>query len=264
MGFSFDKTLKIKPKKTAPVYFFTNQQVSAPLSNYCICIAKNYRPRYAEEYKEVYIDPGVHDLAKYGEYRHKDKIIKMLDENTIPKNVWTSIDYSIAFARNEEDRKNFMKWTYENNLKYLDNPQYICAVQVSGSFSNFKKEYEKVKHIFYDRPEKMLAFGGEIIGTYHSSSFSRNFFSFLRSEAEHLHRIHFFGLSIALLDDLKRLLTQSHLKITIDSTKWRFANTKELLELNGGLRITTAEHIDAFYQSYMDQWKARLGNNFYH
>lgn len=260
MGLSNEDYLKNRAKVT----FFTNQQVPPPLSNYCICIVKNYRERYATEYKEVLVDPGVHDLGKYGDYRYKDKIVKLL-ESTMPENVWTSLDYSTYFAKDEIMRDQFMEWTYENNLKYADHSQYICTVQVATrSFEDFHREWDKVKHIFYDRPEKMLAIGGEIISSYHSTSFTNSLFSFISQEHEHLHRIHFYGLSLGLIGDLKKVLKHKNLHITVDSTKWRFAGKPELLKLNDGLRITTAENINEFYSSYMREWEERLNCRFEH
>jgi len=261
---SLGKWVNIKEKKKAKVIFFTSQQVNPDLSHYCLCTIKNYSKSFADKYKEVYVDPGVSDLKKYGDYRGKDKMIKLIESGSLRDNEWCSLDYSIGDAEDNETRKKFLRWTYENNVRWADDPHYMCCIQYGSSFGSFKKSFEKVKHIFWDNKDKMIAIGGDIIGSHYSTSETRSLFYYLRKHADHLNRIHFFGLPIRLIDDLKLLLPKSHLIITVDSTKWRFANSQELLKLNNGLRITTAEHINTFYTSYMKQWQERLGKTFFH
>lgn len=178
-------------------------------------VFKQYKPSDAQLYELLMIDPGVTRLQKTNEYTDVDALHNKV--SILAPNEFMSIDYPSAL--NPSMAYEFIRRSNDNNFKYANNPNYICAVQYHrANIRSFKENLDKLRPIWEDNPKKMMAIGN-ILRIIQPNKFTDDLFDIIWHERHHIHYIHFYGLAKELIYKyIPRLC--DHFQVAFDSTKW--------------------------------------------
>ena len=211
---------------------------------YLLVKIKHYKPIYKEMYDYVIIDPGVYQLKKQNEYDDIDKLHYLANGHLAP-NEFITIDYPCDMNVKESDL--FIRKSIENNIKYADNPQYICTIQSKfKDFEDFKYRFEELKPIFYNK-NKMVGIGN-ICRIIYDDIFAFKTMKYLYNNMDGIYWLHIFGMGLRLIR--KYLYLFENYNISIDSTKWKRAVTREI-KYKHGLNVGKDTMLD-FFLPYMD------------
>ena len=205
-----------KPK----LWFYTNMIMVPPYSNYTMFIWKSRNPKWIDQLVDYFIDPGIKDLVNYGDYKYREKITEYIDKNDIPSNCHITMDYPIFLAANEEAKVRYRDISRYNNQKWGSNSHYVCVIQpLKYEADAWIKEYEYLAPVFEDKKEKVLGIGG-LVPISEPNSFTHEIFSYITSRADHLSRIHFYGMGQALCERHLPKLIKKGVKCSVDHVKW--------------------------------------------
>jgi len=217
------------------MHFFTDITTNA--SNYCLLHIKKYNDKRKENKKIIFVDPGVYELTKNPEYSNI-KLLHDLASGRIPLqyNEFISIDYPCDM--NIKYSEEFIRKTYENNIKYAENKKYICTVQYKfKDINSFYYEMERTKHI-WSKPGKILGLGN-LCRIYQWAKGSKTeiyldkISNYLITNSSIISRIHFYGIGIKFIRRYFPFLNKYISKISVDSTKWTRAVNNKLKYAHG-------------------------------
>jgi hypothetical protein len=214
-----------------------------PFSNYAILACTEYEKGRGEDKrrdpaldnkKMIFIDPQVLALEKpknHGEYPQKNlDFLHQMASGTHPRytlqdNEWITIDYNTAMAKDHWQAQVFADKSRKNNYLYKDNLHYVVAVQARAGLRNWIREYEKLEPIMQEHPEKILAVGGWLMMKNRKiNAINDNFFRYLENKAHLFNWIHFYTPGLSVVKHYFPRLIQLGIQISIDSTKFRFAD----------------------------------------
>lgn len=216
----------------------------------------------------LFIDPQVHYLERNIEYPHIHELHKIVPN--LQSNQYISIDYPSDMNPSFSDL--FIKKTYENNIKYSQNDQYICTVQFPISnyiklsngkliakpslhdFEAFVNNYNKIKHIVENNPNKILGIGN-ICKIRTICSFTDELMDFILEKRHKLHWIHFYGISLNLIKYYLKHLDR-FFKISVDNVKWTFPNTP-LLAQEFKNRSCNKFNKETYFMAYINKIKQK-------
>ena len=206
--------------------FFTD--ITTNVSNFCLLHISKYYDCRKKRKKLVFVDPGVYELKKSNEYSHRDLLHKLASGYIqMQSNEFISIDYPCDM--NPKFSYEFIQKTYENNVRYAHNSQYICTVQSNFlDFPSFLFNMNRTKYI-WSNSNKILGMGNlcRLIrwsnnpesNSYKIKLYLDKVFYYLVSHADLIDKIHFYGIGIQMIREyipkINRLM-----EITIDSTKF--------------------------------------------
>jgi len=212
--------------------FFTD--ITTDASNFCLLHIDKYDdPRKAQK-RMVFVDPGVHYLEKHDDFPHLEQLHQLASGGLLA-NEYISIDYPGDMFPEKHDL--FIKRTYENCVKYKDNPQYIQTVQFHLHKVEKKKHgknwrivatlvREDVKSFIegFDKVFPFVAGKRRILGIGNmckimkSNRYLKEIFAYIQRHSKEIWWIHFYGLA---LDPIKQLIPMLYnMKVSVDSTKW--------------------------------------------
>jgi hypothetical protein len=235
------------------IYFFT--EVECESSNYCLLHVSRYNSPLKLKKKEILVDPGVWQLKKRDEYS-KIEFLHQLASGSLAPNEWISIDYPPTM--NEKLAAEFVKRSVENNLKYAANEKYICTIQYyprnAKQFLSCLKELSPV----LENPKKMFGIGFNI----GKSRFEMNpdvhtnlVFHYIMKEMTP-RRIHLYGPAETVIEKYVPMLERKNFVVSVDSTKWTRASTKQLKKKYG---LQAKKNIEIFFKTYMRKLSNRMG-----
>jgi hypothetical protein len=231
-------------KKTYPIMYMTH--VAEPLSNYCVLNINAYTHDLKDSKKVVFIDPGINELTKDPEYSHLDYLHRLCNNN-LPKNYYISIDYppdvNLAYSQL------YIEKSIKNNFRYADNPQYICCIQAeTNDIEKFKYRFNELSEIFLDK-KKVIGIG--CLHMLQPCEYSDAVINCLLKNADKIHWVHFYGVGMTLLKLYLPQLQAKGIRVSFDSTKYRFA-VNEWVKKNYGL-IAGKFTAPIFYYSYIKE-----------
>ena len=225
--------------------FFTDITTNA--SNFCLLNIKKYYDPRKESKKIVFVDPGVYELKKHREYSQIE-LLQQLAQGELKENEYLSIDYPCDMNLQYADE--FIAKSIENNLRYAENPQYICTIQFRfQDFDSFRENWEHLE-CWVNFPQKIIGIGN-LCRIMYPNEFTNDVFEYIISHTSKGQQIHFYGLSLRLIKTYIPLLERAGLVITLDSTKWTKAVTNTL-KLAHGVCCRKATR-DLYFFSYMDE-----------
>lgn len=191
--------------------FYTDIQTQ--ISNFCLCQVKGL-PK-TDKKNDVIVDPGVYELKKSTEYSQIAELHKIACEGKRK----ISIDYPCDMNLNFSDL--FIEKSKANNMKYLWNSNYICAVQYHFmDINDFEFQFKWLEERI-DVKHKIIGIGN-LCRIMRPNRFTDLVFDFLLQKP---YKFHFYGLSLALIN---KYLTQFKQDISVDSTKWTRAVSNDL------------------------------------
>lgn len=244
--------------------FFTDKTIK---NDYLLIKIQDYRKmKDFSRWKEVFIDPGVYELAKLDSYSWEDNINIKNFLNSIPKNHYFSADYPgdmLDFRENIDNHlrgiltDKFLTKSWDNAIRYCNHPQYIITVQSKfGDCQSFKHWFDKYNDLY-------LEYGSEIMGLGNLcriitlTKFMKKIIKYAFSKSNFL-RIHIYGLGMRIIPYAYRLSKAYGIKLSIDNTKWtRAVNTK--LKEKEGLNCSSKNR-QLFFDEYMKRidYKIRM------
>jgi hypothetical protein len=164
---------------------------------------------------------------------------------------YISIDYPIEV--NPTKREEFLKKSIKNNFLYADNLHYICCIQIEHmDFDTFLYRYNELKDIFENK-KKILG-----IGCLHNklpNEFSDKVIHHLIKNASHLYWIHFYGISLALVKAYLPILQTKGVRVSFDSTKYKFAANDKIRTKYGftvGRKMTSLIFFYGYIEKLLD------------
>jgi len=263
--------------------FFTDITTNA--SNYCLLNIKKYNDFRKFKKKQIFVDPGVYELRTAVEYKHIT-LLHELAAGGLTENEYISIDYPCdmidvpikdidtgleKWMKNPSKNKTsniknynnveyikqcdvFIQKSIANNLKYKENSQYICTIQFKfRDFDDFKIQWEYLSSKI--EFEKKIIGIGNMCRIMQPNTFTDKVMTYILNHTSQGQWIHFYGLAKKLIDKYVPLLEQKGLIISVDSTKWTRAVTKELKLANG---VCCKKHNrDLFFTEYMKAIKCK-------
>lgn len=204
-------------------YFFTD--LSTNISNYCMCNIKHYPKLSRYDKKMVFIDPSVYELKENEEYSCIEQLHSLLLKNELKTNEYISIDYPcdmIPIIENREDKQYLMKCnqfiekSIKNNLKYIENEKYICAIQCK--FQDYEDFIEQFNFLYHkiDSDRKIVGLGnlGRIMNP---NQYTDRVFNYISEYSGKW--LHLYGLSLKCICKYLPKLTNWD-NVSVDSTKW--------------------------------------------
>jgi len=204
--------------------FFTDKTVENDflLIKYYDYIKKNVD---WNQWKEVFIDPGVWELKKQQSYSW-EKDINIIDFiNSLPKNHYFSVDYPCNM--NVKYTNHFIQKSWDNALKYHNYPNYIVTVQ--SKFNNYRSFMD-----WFDKYNKLnIKSGimglGNLCRIQGLTKFMKYSLMYAFLHCNHP-RIHIYGLTIRVIPFASRLANKFNIELSIDSTNWTRACSVKLKE----------------------------------
>lgn len=226
------------------IYFFTDLQTQA--SHYCLLnINKYHHYKKYKNKKLVFIDPGVLELKKATEYTYIDKL-HWLVQGHLRENEYLSIDYPADMVNRKlpkiEYKKrchSFIEKSVENNWKYAENLQYICAIQydwmAQDDFIFRMKELEPI----YTNKKKIVGLGNlcrlcvERKHMNHKSpqyKYLKTVVNYIIANRKKFYWIHIYGMSLYAIKQFMPLLQTyaPNIIFSVDNTKWTKVCNKKL------------------------------------
>ncbi len=236
-------------KKMYPIMYMTH--INEPLSRFCVLNIKEINNTAKEQKKVIFIDPGVADLQKpenNGEYPNLDKLHKLAQGDLQPHE-YISIDYPCDYDPSQEDM--LIKKSVDNNFKYKDNPQYICCIQSKlGDADDFIYRFRELEPIFAGQ-KKIVGIGAACSHTLNPNDYTNTVFKFLAKNVSKLYWVHFYGIGMTLMKEYFPMLQNAGMKVSYDSTKYRFAVTEDLKHRYG--LIANNDSAPLYFYSYIEQ-----------
>jgi hypothetical protein len=241
--------------------FFTHY--SCAISQYCLLSINDYHLLPSLTRKQFIIDPNISSLKTNLEYPNITQL-HALAQSKLPSNQYITIDYPSDMNPQYADL--FLDKTNQNNRKYANNPQYICAVQfpirkyveIQGSlfskpdladFKAFEQSYNELAPIFENK-QKIVGIGNccRIRG---KNEFTNKLMSFLRTRILEgkLWWVHFYGLNLTMIKRYIPSLSINNVILSCDSTKWTRPHNKALK--NEWRGSCFEECRSQFFESYM-------------
>ena len=204
-------------------------------------------------WKEIFIDPNVYELKKHYEYSwindNPNQIYDFL--NSLQKNHYFTVDYPSDMNLKYQDL--FIEKSWINANKYVNNSQYIVSVQFKhNDFWNFVEWFDKYNCL--NIKSQILGIGNLCRYKY-LNEFMENILDYAISNCNHK-RIHIYGLSIKCIPLAVRLCINYDIELSIDSTKWTRACTKELKE-NCGISCNR-QNRQIYFNSYIDLIESKI------
>ena len=223
------------------IYFFTD--FNTKISNFCLLNIKDYKKRLSKNKFIYFIDPGVYELKDSAEYS-KIELLHELANGKLLENEWISIDYPCDM--NEAYTETFIEKSIKNNLRYKNNPQYICTIQFKfQDFKDFKYQFEYLEEQI-DFSKKIIGIGN-LCRIMKPNLFTDEVFEFLKEKYyEYDYYFHFYGLSLSLIKKYLHVFKCCG----VDSTKWTRAcnnNLKKSFGLNCNKKTR-----NLYFISYME------------
>ena len=223
--------------------FFTD--INTNVSNYCMLNIKRYNSKKKETKKVIFVDPSVYELKNNTEYSKID-LLHNLSAGNLKKNEYISIDYPCDM--NLKNAELFINKSIANNLKYADNPKYICTLQYKfQDFKDFKFRFDELSHIFLNK-NKILGLGN-LCRIMYPNTYTNDIFSYILRFRKQIKSIHIYGLALRLIRKYIPILEGNNIKVSVDSTKWTRACTK-VLKLKYGLNCKNSNR-NEFFLEYM-------------
>lgn len=236
--------------KRGYLYFFTDIQTD--ISNYCLLNINKYSNEKKNKKKVCFIDPGVYELVRSNEYSHID-ILHELASGKLLKNEYISIDYPCDMNLQYQDE--FIEKSIKNNLKYKDNPQYICTIQFKfQDFSDFKKQFEYLEEQI-DFSKKIVGIGN-LCRIMKVNEFTEKVFHFLLKKPKY--QYHFYGLALILIKKYISSFLYREQIVSVDSTKWTRA-CNYTIKNKFGVNCTKKNR-DLFFLEYIKELKKYIPN----
>jgi hypothetical protein len=229
--------------------FYTDH--STKVSNYCLLNVKQYGKVTGK--KDYMIDPSVYELKNATEYS-KIELLHELAQNPKP-NETISIDYPCDMNIVHSD--DFIAKSKENNMRYKENPQYICTVQsYFNDYHNFRFELAWLAERI-DLSKKILGVGN-LCRIFTPTKVTDWILRELRDVAieRGVKRIHFYGLSMKMIESVYSWFKHEDIIISVDSTKWtRRVHTRPPLDKAICCRKETR---DIYFLEYIKELKRRI------
>ena len=215
--------------------------------NYKLIKVHNYKEDKIYTEKALFLDPGVYELTKGNDYSQIERMYRLLDEG-LPSNVFMSIDYPPDM--NTELTDIFIELTHTNNVRYKDDPQYICTPQYKmNDFDSFYEQFERTRHI-WEQPFKIIGLGNicRLFPKKYFSEFMNKVLSYIVDNMTG-RWVHVYGCPKWIIREWKYVLAQHKIKFSVDSTKWTMANSKHLRDEKNGYMCLKANR-RKFYEDY--------------
>lgn len=239
------------------IKFFTDHSVD---NEYLLITVQDYlkEKHLKREYKEVFIDPRVHDLTKDSEFSIIKKgfnIREFLDK--LPENHYLSVDYpgDMAYARNDIDKHyqgilqdRFLDKTWINANLYCNHPQYIVTVQFKhNDYRSFTEWFNRYNEL----PIKSGILGiGNMCRQLRLNEFVKHALGYAFKMCKHP-RIHIYGLAMRCIKYAYRLAEEYNIELSIDSTKWTSAVNQHCRDLANGRGYCTMGNRQGFFDEYL-------------
>jgi hypothetical protein len=231
------------------LYFLT--EVKQKESKYCLLHVDQYNHKEKVNKLFSFVDPGVHYLMKYEEYPHIDQLHD-LAKGGLLENEYISIDYPGDMFPEKCDE--FIAKSIANNLKYAENPKYICTIQFKiakfeipevkpgekttkiklpiakpsvNDFPSFKENFENLEHIFLGK-DKVVGVGN-LCRVIHTNKFLDKMVDYIthKSRGNGIFKnkrlikwVHFYGFSMRCIKKYIPRLKYSGIIVSADSLKW--------------------------------------------
>lgn len=221
--------------------FFTDITTSA--SHYCMLCVNQYYSTKKRTKSLIFVDPGVYDLKHSYEYSHIT-LLHNLAQGFLMPNEYVSIDYPCDMNLQYSDQ--FIAESIRNNLRYADNPRYICTIQSHfQNFADFQTQFNFLENKinFYHK----IVGVGNLCRIMAPNQFTDHVFEFLKTKPAY--RYHFYGLGMRLIKKYASFLNSEF--ISVDSTKWTFAVT-DILKKEYGPKCNTSNR-NQFFLAYMSE-----------
>jgi hypothetical protein len=232
---------------------------------------------------KIRIDPGVEELSKQMEFTYINELHDLIENNKLKDNEEISIDYPcdmIPVPNNNYNDPEYLKKVYEfinkskaNNIRYKDNPKYICTVQFEFmNFTSFKREFDWLaKRI--DLSKKVVGIGnmcrifrfGNGVGksSQRKYEFCDQVFEYLKEMIimHDINELHFYGVGQEFFrifnsktgEVLRTYIPDlaGYCHISVDNTKWTRAN--EELKQKYERRVCCRKHNRSeFFETYIN------------
>lgn len=232
--------------------FFTD--ITTKASNYCMLNIKDYNSKSTKNKKLTFVDPSVYELKDNIEFSKIDLLHDLASgRKELRKNEYISIDYPCDM--NIPNSALFVQKSIDNNIKYKDNPKYICAIQSNyGDFKDFKKRFDELKPVFYNK-NKIVGIGN-LCRIMHSNEFTDKVFGYLLRHRSGIKWLHFYGLSMRLIKKYIPKLEGYSMKISVDSTKWTRACSLKLKTEHG--LSCSGKNRDLYFLEYIKSMKKKV------
>jgi hypothetical protein len=223
--------------------FFTD--ITTDASRYCMLNVKRLTNTNRYKKELIFVDPGVYELKDRTEYSKVD----LCHEIAKNQSQFISIDYPCDM--NLPASAEFIEKSIRNNLRYKENPYYICTVQSKfRNYADFCKQFLYL-HEEIDFTQKIVGIGN-LCRIMTPNTFTDYLFAFLRKYK--WYHYHFYGLSLALIE--KYLPAFPH--VSVDSTKWTRAADEGFKRKNG---VMCRKHNrDLYFLYYMDRIQQTIPN----
>ena len=219
--------------------FYTDITTNA--SNYCLLNVNHYDDKRKLQKKAIMIDPGVYELKHAREYSRISFLHRLAE---LGQDVM-SIDYPCDM--NPKYSKEFVLKSFENNVRYVDNLNYICTIQHKfKDFDDFVRQYEDLEFVF-KRPGKILGLGN-LCRINRPDPFVDAVMFYLLMHHPFGSRMHVYGAPLWLIRKWGPALDY-YFQLSVDSTKWTRAVNNEL-KGKYGLNASKA-HRDEFFNEYI-------------
>lgn len=195
--------------------------------------------------KIIFIDPGVYELKESTEYSKID-LLHELASGKLRDNEWVSIDYPPDM--NESFSDLFIEKSIKNNIKYRDNPKYICTIQFKfQDFNDFTKQFEYLEEQI-DFTKKIIGIGN-LCRIMKPDLFTDKVFSYLLNKPKY--QYHFYGLSLSNIKTYLYYFVSRGQIVSVDSTKWTKACNSSL-KRKYGLNCKKNTR-DLYFLEYMNE-----------
>jgi len=218
--------------------------------NYKLIKVHNYDETKIYTEKALFLDPGVHELTKGEDYSQIDRMYQLMD-NGLPNTIYMSIDYPPDM--NLELSDIFIKRTFTNNVRYKDDPQYICTPQYRmADFDSFYEQFERSRHI-WKKPFKIVGLGN-MCRLIHKSKYKPFVNKVLSYVVDNMKGkwVHIYGCPKWIIREFKPVMAHHGIRFSVDSTKWTRACTQSLKEKYGLSCMDDTR--EKYYQEYVKEW----------
>lgn len=233
--------------------------ITTGASRYCLLKVMEYDDRRKRDKKLIFVDPGVYELmAGKREYscisflhRLASLSPEKLDGGGCPQ--YLSIDYPCDM--NPAYSKEFVEKSVRNNFTYAENPRYICTIQHAfQDLHDFKRRFEELEPVFDQHRDKIIGFGnmGRLINGKDPAVvvFVNGVFEHAMANLDAGRWIHIYGMPLWMIRAwVPRLETR--FRVSIDSTKWTFPNSKEARAASNGRGYCTTKNRGFFFTDYV-------------
>lgn len=207
------------------MFFFTD--INTDVSNYCLLNIKKYDDKRKDAKQIIFVDPDVMALKKHDEYPLIDKLHWLASGNLKP-NEYLGIDYPSDM--NPKLEQEFIQKSLENNIKYKDNPQYICGVQYKWmDYKDFEFRMQELEPI-YAYKKKIVGLGNlcRLMLNQRRKGFAaekiyfQKVIDYLIRNKEKYYWVHIYGMSKLAMKTFIPLLQNyaPNIILSVDNTKW--------------------------------------------